>query len=309
MAPNYLVTHSGGFHADELFSSVILTRLFPEAEIVRSRKPDWITPSEDRIIYDVGGQYSPKMRIFDHHQRNAPQREDGKPFSSFGLIWKHFGNDYLVDLGIAETHVEQVHASFESSFVIPIDLLDNGALSPAIAGPLAGMTLPTLLESLKPVFDKSSPKAEDAAFESALMIARAFAEARVAKIAAKLRAESIVETAIKAAGESAILELPMGMPYLPTVTKMGAEHLLFVINPRGEDWSIGGIRKNKDGFKLRANLPETWAGLTNQDLEKACGVDGATFCHNGLFVAAAKTRAAILDMANLAVKEAQKPAS
>ncbi len=25
----HLVTHSGGFHADELLSSVILTRLFP----------------------------------------------------------------------------------------------------------------------------------------------------------------------------------------------------------------------------------------------------------------------------------------
>jgi len=29
MTPDFLVTHSGGFHADELLSSVILTRLFP----------------------------------------------------------------------------------------------------------------------------------------------------------------------------------------------------------------------------------------------------------------------------------------
>ena len=29
MSIEYLVTHSGGFHADELLSSVILTRLFP----------------------------------------------------------------------------------------------------------------------------------------------------------------------------------------------------------------------------------------------------------------------------------------
>lgn len=28
MTPAYLVTHSGGFHADEVFSTVILTRLF-----------------------------------------------------------------------------------------------------------------------------------------------------------------------------------------------------------------------------------------------------------------------------------------
>ena len=37
MTINYLVTHSGGFHADELLSSAVLTRLFPEADLLRSR--------------------------------------------------------------------------------------------------------------------------------------------------------------------------------------------------------------------------------------------------------------------------------
>jgi len=74
MTLSYLVTHSGGFHADELLSSVILTRLFPEARIIRSRNVEWTTPAADRIIYDVGGQYDPAAGIFDHHQRGAPVR-------------------------------------------------------------------------------------------------------------------------------------------------------------------------------------------------------------------------------------------
>ncbi len=86
MIPDFLVTHSGGFHADELLSSVILTRLFPEARIVRSRAPKWITPGTDRVIYDVGGIYDAEAQIFDHHQRGAPLRDDGQPYSSFGLI-------------------------------------------------------------------------------------------------------------------------------------------------------------------------------------------------------------------------------
>lgn len=81
MPPAYLVTHSGGFHADELFSSVILTRLFPDAQLIRSRAPEWITPDADRIIYDVGGAYDAEAGIFDHHQRGAPLREDGQPLS------------------------------------------------------------------------------------------------------------------------------------------------------------------------------------------------------------------------------------
>lgn len=147
MSIQYLVTHSGGFHADELLSSVILTRLFPDAKIVRSRAPDWITPATDRIIYDVGGAYDANAQIFDHHQRGAPLREDGQPFSSFGLVWKHYGKDYLAVLGIPVGHVDAIHESFDTKFVLPIDLLDNGALSPATAGPLADLTLPSLLEN------------------------------------------------------------------------------------------------------------------------------------------------------------------
>ena len=55
---------------------------------------------------------------------------------------------------------------------------------------------------------------------------------------------------------------------------------------------------------LLPNLPAAWAGLTNGELEAVCGVPGASFCHNGRFIAAARTREAALAMAGLAVEEA-----
>ena len=302
MIPDFLVTHSGGFHADELLSSVILTRLFPQARIVRSRAPEWITPGADRIIYDVGGAYDAEAGIFDHHQRGAPLREDGQPYSSFGLIWKHYGRDYLAAAGLPEEHIEAVHASFDRSFVLPIDLTDNGALSPS--GPLGALTLPALLETLKPVFDDRDPEADDRAFHAALAVARSFVEAKIAQSASKLRAEALVHRAIVDTGEGRVLELPMGMPFRPAIVKAGADHLLFVVHPREKDWCVTGIRRGDDGFELRADLPAAWAGLTNGALEAACGVSGASFCHNGRFIAAAKTREAALAMAELAVEEA-----
>ncbi|MGB3337661.1 MAG: MYG1 family protein [Devosia sp.] len=302
MIPDYLVTHSGGFHADELLSSVILTRLFPQARIVRSRAPDWINPAADRIIYDVGGAYDPEQHIFDHHQRGAPLRDDGQPYSSFGLIWKHYGRDYLVASGIPAQHIETVHDKFDASFVLPIDLTDNGVLSPT--GPLAGLTLPSLLETLKPVFDDNEPGADDRQFQVALAVARSFVEASISRSAAKLRAEAVVQQAIVAAGASRVLELPMGMPFRPSIVKAGADHLLFVVHPRDKDWCLTTIRKGEEGFEARADLPAAWAGLTNDDLEAASGVAGASFCHNGRFVAAARTREAALAMADIAVAEA-----
>ena len=96
----------------------------------------------------------------------------------------------------------------------------------------------------------------------------------------------------------------MGMPFRPAIIKAGAEHLLFVVHPRDKDWCVTGIRRSEEGFELRADLPLAWAGLTGADLENASGVKGASFCHNGRFIAAAATREAAIALADIAVSEA-----
>lgn len=301
MTITHLVTHSGGFHADELLSSVILTRLFPEAELVRTRDAAMTAPGEGKIIYDVGRDYDAAAQIFDHHQRPNPLREDEQPYSSFGLIWKHYGHDYLRAMAVPEADLDYIHHGFDKGFVLPIDLMDNGAMNPSVAGPLAGLTLPVLLETLKPVFDSRGDDADDQAFAAALPVARAFIEASINGKAAKRRAEAMVTAAIETAGISPILELPMGMPFRSAVEKAGADHMLFVVHPRGDDWALTTIRKSGDTFESRADLPEAWAGLTDAALEAASGVKGAKFCHNGRFIAVAATREAVLKMAELAV--------
>ena len=299
MTVTHLVTHSGGFHADEVLSSVILTRLHPQARIMRTRDADWITPAEGRIIYDVGRDFDAERMIFDHHQKSPPLRDDGQPYSSFGLIWRQFGRDYLAALQVPAADIEAIHAAIDADLVLPIDLVDNGALSPT--GPLADLSLPMLLESLKPVFDDRSPDADDRAFDGAVAIARAFVEAAVARTAAKHRAEAVVMAAIAAAGDGRVLALPMGMPFRSAITAAGADHLLFVIHPRDTDWALTGIRRDADGFALRADLPAIWAGLTDSAFEAASGVPGARFCHNARFIAVAADRDAALRLADLAV--------
>lgn len=198
----HLITHSGGFHADELLSSVILSRIFPQAELSRTRDPQWLLPSAEKIIYDVGGKYNADAQVFDHHQQPSPLREDDQPFSSFGLIWKHYGRAYLTAINVPLGDIEEIHTQFDSKFVLPIDLLDNGAIEPSVAGQLSNLTLPALLGSLKPVFDDTSPTADNDAFFAALPIACSFIEATIGNLAAKARAQSIVLEAIIKAGQS-----------------------------------------------------------------------------------------------------------
>ena len=302
MTITHLITHSGGFHADELLSSAVLTRLFPTAQLLRSRDKLWLTPASDKIIYDVGGVYDVEAQIFDHHQRPGPLRKDGQPFSSFGLIWAHYGQDYLAVMSIPDEDIEAIHAKFDIEFVLPIDLLDNGAIEPSVAGPLANLTLPALLESLKPVFDDMSSTANDDAFFAALPIVHRFIEAILCGFAAEARALGIVKEAIDKVGTSQILELPKGMPYSSILDDVKADHILFVIHPRGNDWTLNGIKLSKYTFDQRADLPASWAGLSDSALEAVTGVKGAKFCHNARFIAVASTREAILEMANKAVQ-------
>jgi len=305
MTVTQLVTHSGGFHADELLSSVVLTRLFPGAEIIRTRDSDMTTARPGRIVYDVGRAYDPALGIFDHHQRDVPRRADGAPYSSFGLVWRHFGRDYLRALHMPDHDLDTIHAGFDTGFVLPIDLMDNGVLVPGAAGPqLAQLTLPVLLESLKPAYDDRAPDADDRAFAQALTIARSVVEAAIAQRAADLRAAATVQKAIAEAGSGHVLELPTGMPYRQAVEDAAADHLLFVVHPRGSDWALNGIRVSDSDFALRADLPAHWAGLTDDALQAASGIPGARFCHNGRFIAVADNRDAILRMAELAVAEA-----
>jgi uncharacterized UPF0160 family protein len=80
-----IVTHNGNFHADDVFSVAALKSIFSSFTLIRTRDLEIISTAD--IVIDVGGEYDPEKGRFDHHQRgNAGERENGIPYSSFGLM-------------------------------------------------------------------------------------------------------------------------------------------------------------------------------------------------------------------------------
>ena len=69
-------THSGKFHADDVFSAALLLYLNPEITITRgSRVPE----DFDGIVFDIGrGRY-------DHHQKDSRVRENGIAMPHLGF--------------------------------------------------------------------------------------------------------------------------------------------------------------------------------------------------------------------------------
>ena len=91
-------THSGKFHADDVFSYALLLYLNPAITITRGNK---VPKDFDGIVFDIGrGKY-------DHHQRDSRIRENGVPYAAFGLLWEELG---------AEILGEELAAKFDESF-------------------------------------------------------------------------------------------------------------------------------------------------------------------------------------------------
>ena len=77
---------------------------------------------------------------------------------------------------------------------------------------------------------------------------------------------------------------------------------IYAIFPKTDTWRVECVRKYKYSFENRKSLPESWAGLRDIELAKVTGVADATFCHNGRFLAVAKSKEGALMLARKALE-------
>lgn len=317
-----LVTHSGSFHCDEVLGYAILCRALPPETLAASglmRTRDQIVIEAADIVWDVGGVFDPARRRFDHHQRGAPVRLDGSPYSSAGLLWAAFGRDavraVLAGRG-GEDVVERVWTEMDEQVIRLVDLADNGQRPVPDFGDEGldraarvadGMALPSLIEVLNLPWDDATAdraRAGDERFARAAEIAGAFLECRIEQIRARIAARDIVLEAHSRSADPRVLELERGMPW------QGPAHdadlpVLFAVYPDkgGAAWMVGCMPPEPGSFAQKLPLPEAWAGLRDTELARVSGVPDAVFCHLKRFVGAARSREGALAMARLALTD------
>jgi uncharacterized UPF0160 family protein len=306
-----LITHSGSFHADDLLAFAVLSTLHPRARLVRTRDARIIADADaGAVIFDLGFRYSPEEHRYDHHQPDRPRRPDGLAYSSFGLVWRHFGRDYVaVTLSPGETPspetLEEIHAALDGGLVRDIDAVDNGELGPGQEALMHPLSLPSLLGLFRPPFDSDQPGRDDAAFLEAAATARRILEAQVRSTASFLRSRAIVGRAIGDRSHPNWIELPRSMEYLETILSAGtegeADRVEFVVLRSRDEWQLKTVNVSLDSFQSRRMLPVGWAGLRGADLVAVTGVPDAVFCHSGRFVAIARSRDGVMSLLSQAL--------
>ena len=173
---NY-VTHAGKFHADEIFGTVLLEKIFGKVDLIRLPEVDGYDLT-GKIVFDIGSGK------FDHHQIGGNgQRYSGIKYAAFGLLWKEYGRKYLEQIN-AE-NVEDCFYLFDKNFVQFLDAGDNGQI-PFENIELKLETLSDVIEGFNPNWDEDVDS--DIKFMEALDLARAIFDNKIQSVIAKCKA-------------------------------------------------------------------------------------------------------------------------
>jgi uncharacterized UPF0160 family protein len=305
-----LITHSGAFHADDVMATVVLSCLYPEAAIVRTRDAAilWSSTVSD-IVYDVGFEYDAERRRYDHHQPDHALRDDGTPYSSFGLVWRHHGAEYLRSRFPNETDsvLRAVWGNIDRRFVIDIDRSDNGYVQAGTLASSSETTLSLLIEDFVAPWDDPMQD-NDIRFLEAVTVFGGIFGMRLKRTAALARAEAAVLQAFLAAEDPRVVVIPDYMPVGSVIRKNRFDQALYTVeHSRSGEWFVTCVRPDGDPFGQRKPLPAEWAGLRDGDLAAVTGVEDAVFCHVKRFTCATRSLESALRIARLAVEWEPSP--
>ncbi len=308
-----IITHSGSFHADDVFGVAVLAALHPDHELVRTR--DAATIATGDFAVDVGGEWDAAGGRFDHHQRgfDGAREGGGEGYASAGLVWREFGPRYVQQVArslghaLAADDAAAIAADIDASLVRYLDLVDTGAAAVApgafgLSSQVAALNSTWLEE--QPLDTAGRARLQLERFVEAQSVVQRYLERLVLRRIGQELAAARVRGAQRLL-EGRLLHLPEGgMPWTAVVLQEMPDVLLVLYTERDEDGARQVLRtvpKEAGSFANRMDLPATWAGLRNEELAAASGVPDAVFCHTNRFIAVARSFEGALQMARLAL--------
>lgn len=287
-----VVTHDKGFHSDDVFAVAVLQLVYGKEniEIIRTRDQDLIAEAD--IVVDVGAMYEPEQGRFDHHQKGAPEREEGLPYAAIGLVWETYGQQLTTPY--AAKRIDDYLVRF-------LDAGDNGVTTYTVTDQgVSPVTIQAIVSSYLPVTEKT-----EETYYNGFLEATAFARGYLKRLFTYYEHdEAEHEKAI------ALYNKAEDKRLIVSNEQFVHEHLVqfsepqVAIYPKGEtDWRAYTITVDGTSFASRASFPEAWRGLRNEELESVSGIEGAKFCHRSGFLFACTNKEGAVAAARAALAE------
>lgn len=294
------VTHSGKPHVDDLLCEHLLRILgmhvirvsreeystIYEPMAVRHREDPFMTSEGEKrlVFFDIGGgrfDGKPQTQI----------RLNGVPYSSFGLIFKDYGQ-YLL-----EHHVDPTDPLFDET----LERIDDLFVS-AIDAHMAGISqMPNNAYRWTPyalaTIQNTNYNMYGEAFVQTLL------HAVIEEIYQMTCDDTRVREAIKEV-EDHLLVLDLGCSFVREAQahNFNANHkdkIWLVVHPNTEGWTLRCMPSILDPGDVVIRLPGTWL----RQPPVGCRNDGRTFVHKRLMMATFDTKEQAIDAARLAMRE------
>ncbi len=288
--PKSVGIHDGLFHADEVTACALLEMFdfIDRSKIVRTRDSSKLASCE--FVCDVGGEFDPSRKLFDHHQSDYTG-----PLSSAGMILQ-----YLRDTKVLTS---EEYEMLNDELIKDVDDHDNGR----IPQPEASCTFSQIIENFYPIDYEATEAEESHAFLQALDFAKGHLERVWQRFHFRLQSRDVVATAMQKADSYLLFD--KALPWQENFFSLGGEShpASFIIMPCKQHWKLRGIPPDSEHLlEVRIPLPKEWAGLLGEDLEKVSGIKGAIFCHKGRFISVWKTKEAALKALEYVMQYASK---
>ena len=266
-----VVTHSGIFHADEVFACALLCIAYgrDNVGIIRSRDSKVLevaTKNKDTWTIDVGNSYDPEMLNFDHHMRDFNLTNSfGNKLSSFGMV---------VQALLRRTLFIEVKDSL-LEFSNKVDMLDNGVKK------AEDLTFISVFNS----YSDNEVINFYAALQTAIDYLRSLMNQWKEDHLTNLR----LNDALGNMTEDGII---YHSSYIPVDERANAipEAKLVIYKSKAGTFNIQSVNvgETKD-FSVRCPAPSKWLGLRDNELICASGGLPLTFCHAGGFLTVTST--------------------
>lgn len=178
----------GEFDPGDVLAVATMSIIEPQIKLIHSNHPDDIELSDMAI--GVGNVLDPDNEQFDPHFENGGirTREDGHPYSSFGLIWNYYGDRVVGKIAQINPSINQDELS--SSMTSIAKFIDNACSGHNSLSQLYGIC--SVLQDLNPV-PGSPESAYDLAFEQAVDVAKLWLIRYIERLASKCM-ESVSDT-------------------------------------------------------------------------------------------------------------------
>ena len=316
-----IATHDGTFHADETTACAVITYLYDNTTIIRTRDEELMETAD--LIIDVSLKND--ERHYDHHSKDFTLvRDNGIRYATAGLMWRKFGREFLKKVANRElpfkpsaSVLDAAFSRIDSEIMEMIDLNDNGQLTSYVSEVADAFT-----EGEKDVrnrlteFYQCSPdipyivamqnlpsnkgEQQDRAFNATVKMLRLIL---VPCAINALTTESGIERVLEVYQGGQILVMQERLPWTQAVFSHPdrfKECKLAVYPDRNLRWRVQSLPVSKAlKFCNRCSAPISWRGLEGVKLDQVSGLLNCSFVHRSGFTGGAETYDDTMKMAKL----------